>query len=157
MSKKLGRPSKYTEELAKHICDIIASSHYSVRKLCKIYDEFPHIDTIQEWKRTHESFSVQYATSLEKQASALFEGAIEELEELEDYVYENPVSGACEINSGIVAMKKALADKKSRHAAILSPKYRLEKSDGLLANKDETIDKFQDIVDAYNKRNKSEL
>lgn len=54
-----GRPSIYTEKLAKDICKRIAKGE-SVRSIGKD-SKMPHADTIHAWVLDRDEFSVQYA------------------------------------------------------------------------------------------------
>lgn len=65
-----GRPSMYTPELAKRICDVISTNPISLKKICAKYPELPHYDTINEWVRTFSEFSVQYYKAKDFQADA---------------------------------------------------------------------------------------
>lgn len=154
----IGRPTKYTPELAQSICDIVASHPYGIRKTIKLYPELPDGDVINEWWcHQYEDFAKNYREAHRKRSDLLFESALDELEELENYVYINPITGAKEINLGIVAIKKAIADQKMRHAVILNPKYRLEKrNEEDDFERDEMLKEFQAKVDEFNKINKSE-
>lgn len=154
--KKEGRPTKYTEELGKRICEIVSSHPHGIQKLCKMFDELPVPSSINLWRQMHPEFSANYATARIQQAHLLFENGLDELEDLENYVYENQVTGAKEINPGIVAMKKAIANHKSRQAAIINKNYRLN-GEGDDTDKFETLNKIKEMVDDLNKTNTSEI
>jgi hypothetical protein len=153
-----GRPSLYTPELAKRICELVASNPYGIRKICQMYPELPDETTIHHWRAENTQFFLDYVQARQKQAHLLFECAIDELEELNDYVYESHITGAKEINAGIVAMKKAIANQKSRQAAILYKNYQLNKDDNNDdATKAETLTKIRSLVNDLNKTNTSDI
>lgn len=67
-----GRPSKYTEELANRICELVQTHAIGLERLCKMYyDELPNECTIYAWLAKYESFSKQYARAKMKQAELL--------------------------------------------------------------------------------------
>ena len=43
---KVGRPSKYTPELAQEICDAVASSTLSMKELCSAHEHWPVYENI---------------------------------------------------------------------------------------------------------------
>ena len=55
----MARPTKYTEDLARKICEFIAEG-MSVRELCT-HDAIPNASTIHAWVLDNEEFSKQYA------------------------------------------------------------------------------------------------
>jgi hypothetical protein len=66
---KLGRPSKYTPELADRLCEEIAKGH-SVHQLAG-QGEFPSELTIYAWLDHHEDFLKKYRIARELQADLL--------------------------------------------------------------------------------------
>ena len=61
---KRGRPSKYTPELAKHICDRMAKGE-SLRRVCRDA-EVPNMSTVMRWlERDEGDFREQYAKARE--------------------------------------------------------------------------------------------
>lgn len=60
----MGRPSKYTEEIATELCRRLADGE-SLNSICK-GDEFPAESTVREWVITNkDGFSAKYATARE--------------------------------------------------------------------------------------------
>jgi hypothetical protein len=41
MAKKVGRPSRYTKEIADLICERLASHSAGLKKLCTMFDDMP--------------------------------------------------------------------------------------------------------------------
>lgn len=66
-----GRPSLYTPELEKQICDLIADGK-SLREICRA-DEMPSRDTIYGWMGTNKAFSDRYERAVEDRAEKLAE------------------------------------------------------------------------------------
>lgn len=75
MAKKLGRPTKFTQELADAVCEQIAQGK-SMRTVCAP-DEMPAIATLFRWLREHESFREQYARATEERSEAFAEETID--------------------------------------------------------------------------------
>ncbi len=74
----MGRPSKFTEELADTICDRLSKGQ-SLRFICG-EDDMPSRETVRTWLRDNPAFSAQYARAKEDYAEAVFE----EIEEIAD-------------------------------------------------------------------------
>lgn len=60
-----GRPSKYTQELADHICTLIATTTKGVTAISK--EVGINQETIYGWLKTHEDFAKNYARAKEIQ------------------------------------------------------------------------------------------
>lgn len=75
MAKKVGRPEKYTQELADKICQRIAEG-YSMRTVCKP-DDMPAISSVFKWLREKEGFSEQYARATEERTEAMSEDILD--------------------------------------------------------------------------------
>lgn len=67
---RIGRPSIYTEELARTICTRIATSSVSLAKLCE-EDGMPVPYTIITWRHQNKDFSDMYAQAKKDQADFL--------------------------------------------------------------------------------------
>lgn len=68
---KVGRPSKYSDELADLICTRIACGE-SLRTIC-FCDGMPHIDTVFTWLKIHPVFTDKYTRAREAQADYITE------------------------------------------------------------------------------------
>jgi hypothetical protein len=64
--KKVGRPQKYSAELAATICEHIAEGK-SLRSFCEM-DETPSKSMVMRWLREHAEFRDQYVRAREDQA-----------------------------------------------------------------------------------------
>lgn len=65
-AKKVGRPSKYSQEVAESICARIAAGE-SLRSICEAA-ELPHKDTVLQWLADRDDFAAKYARAREAQA-----------------------------------------------------------------------------------------
>jgi hypothetical protein len=65
---KVGRPSKYTDELAEVICTRIADGE-SLRRICRDAD-MPDKETIRRWRGENEAFRARYARAREDAADS---------------------------------------------------------------------------------------
>lgn len=115
---KPGRPTTYTFERAKAICEIIERTPKSLNYLCKHYEVFPpHKDTIYEWLRKHQEFSDLYAQSKQKQGNTHFEYTIE----LADHSLHRVEEGREITNAEIMAVRTAI-DTRKWYLCKLAPK-----------------------------------
>lgn len=65
---KRGRPTLYTDEIAKEICDRLAAGE-SLRAMCSEDDRLPHESTVRRWDvEDVEGFSTRYARARAFQA-----------------------------------------------------------------------------------------
>lgn len=91
---KIGRPTKYTQELEDKICSELAEGR-SLRSVC-LDEDMPDKATVFRWLRENKSFSDHYARAKEESADA-------DLEELQD------ISNEAIAEAKIVSEKRANA------------------------------------------------
>lgn len=152
-----GRPTLYCKEMADKICEVVATHGYGLRKLSMLYDWMPTVETINQWRNKYTEFSDQYLTSRMKQTHAMFESAVDEVEKIQDYYYEDPKTGATCVDSGIVTAQKAIANQKTHQAARLNPKVYAVSKNEEQSNPQETLTKIQALVADLNKTNVSDI
>ena len=58
-----GRPSLYTEDVAKEICDRLSKGE-PLAQICRD-DHMPSVRTVSDWKRAHDEFSTSFARARE--------------------------------------------------------------------------------------------
>ncbi len=73
IKKKVGRPTKFNLELAKEICDSVATSHLGLFDLCEQNPHWPHRSSIFLWLRLHKEFSDMYTKAKEDQTEVCVE------------------------------------------------------------------------------------
>ncbi len=120
--QQLGRPTLYNIEMADRIIELVESSPFGLKKLCDMHDDLPNLDSIYAWRAKYEDFSERFLNARKKQAHILFETSRDDIEEIKDYYYDDPKTGARCVDSGIVAAQKAIAKHKIGMAARIRPK-----------------------------------
>lgn len=75
----VGRPTKFNEEVAESILDLIAEGH-SLRKICK-RQGMPDRSTVLRWLNTHSSFAAKCARARCLQADSIDEDIDEVINE----------------------------------------------------------------------------
>lgn len=127
-TRRVGRPSLYSLEVADAICERIVEGE-SLRSICR--DEaMPAISSVFKWLREHSQFADQYAISKAEQAETLAEELIDISDEAE---YENiEVEGAIvgvRFDSTAVARNRLRVDTRKWIASKLKPKKYGDKVD----------------------------
>ena len=70
-----GRPTKYSQEIADRICEIIATSNKSMRNICIELNIAPQ--TFLNWLNNNPEFLAQYTRAKEQQADFLADEILE--------------------------------------------------------------------------------
>lgn len=82
-----GRPTDYTPELAKEICETIASSSKGLIFHCRNNSHWPNETTIRRWVRERLDFCPMYAQARLDQADHFVEECLEISDDIEnDYI-----------------------------------------------------------------------
>ncbi len=159
-SPKIGRPSEFTQEMADRICDQIATSHASLRTVCKPED-MPATVTILRWLRDFESFRIQYARAKAEQAAL----GVEEMYEISDdgtNDFYTDEKGKVKVDHENIQRSRLRVDTRKWVASKLLPKLYGDKLDitsggdkidsnstklvELLASKNFTIEELQKLA-----------
>lgn len=112
--KKMGRPSKYTEELAQKICDLIREGK-SERQICKM-PNMPTAMTLRRWKEGNPDFCAQSARAREESAEKFNDELLDLQVELNDQLQTRLSTGE-DFPKGAVEAYKVLMQEKARQAA----------------------------------------
>lgn len=75
--RPVGRPTNYNPEIAKLICERVATHDMGIQRLVNFYDDLPNKETIREWKLKHPEFAVQYALAKQIQVDNYAEDIID--------------------------------------------------------------------------------
>lgn len=77
---KVGRPTKYTPQMAERICELVATTDLGYTRLSDKYDDLPDRITVNIWRRKYPEFRAMYAQAKAEQ----IESIIEELLDIAD-------------------------------------------------------------------------
>lgn len=78
MAKKQGgRPSLYSDELAKRICELVSTHTVGIARLCKMYPDLPDKETIRLWRLYNKEFFALYARAKVVQGDLLAEDTLD--------------------------------------------------------------------------------
>lgn len=84
--KKEGRPTKFTEKMAKEICDTIATCTTGLKKQCENNSSWPNVDTIFLWRYRNPQFSAQYDDAKNAQMDLMAEECVDIADDMDrDY------------------------------------------------------------------------
>ena len=129
--KPMGRPSKYTPELAAKVCAAISSGK-TMRNLCSTTD-MPAASTVYLWLDAHPDFSEQYARARLEAADALVEEILEISDDgTNDWMEVHDREGDCvgyRVNGEHVQRSRLRVDSRKWIASKLNPKKYGDKVD----------------------------
>lgn len=127
INKKLGRPTEYTEDMAKKICRAISINPMGIRKICKLYQDFPDPSTIFEWRLDHTDFAEWYARAKQEQAEVMFDDMLDvALDGTSDWYTDT--KGNKRVDNECVQRSKLIVDTYKYQCERLSPKKYGSKS-----------------------------
>lgn len=112
--RPVGRPSKFSQELAEKICEQIAHGK-SLRAVCA-EDDMPSATTVFKWLNENQDFSEQYARARDRQADHYFEEIVE-------------IADSVEADSAAVAKARLQVDARKWTLSKLAPKKYGEKTE----------------------------
>lgn len=115
--KKTGRPSKYTPELAKEICERLSNGE-PLRQICRD-DHMPAWQKIYEWMAKDPELSGSIALAREQGADAIAEEAMAIIDSPPEYVLTK--NGEA-VDSGYVTWQRNRADLRLKLLAKWHPK-----------------------------------
>lgn len=115
--KKIGRPSKYTPELAKEICERLSDGE-PLRQICRD-DHMPAWQKIYEWMQKDDELSGAIARAREVGQDAIAEDILQEINQEPERILSE---GGGRIDAGYVQLIKARADIKLKLLAKWNPK-----------------------------------
>ena len=141
-----GRPSNYTLELAKRICNVIATSSKGISKLCKENPDFPSHETIFSWIKDNEEFSDLYARAKRYQITTLIDEIVDIADETSND-YSLNEKGKLVVDHENISRSKLRIDTRKWLASKLLPKLYGDKITVESDNKDaEEIKKVRELI-----------
>jgi hypothetical protein len=128
-TKKMGRPTIYTKELADLICELVATHGIGLQKLCHMYSDMPAKITINQWRFKYPDFAAQYAQAKISQIETLVEEILEIADDSScDTIINEQGNTVC--NSEFIARSRLRIDTRKWLASKLVPKlYGTPKND----------------------------
>lgn len=123
----MGRPTLYTEELAKEICEAVANNGISLARICKKYPHFPAKDTIKRWRREKEDFRTMYAQAKQEQMDELMDEVLDICDDGTNDYYVNDEGNEC-FNGEHVQRSRLRIDTRKFLAIKLAPRVYGTKS-----------------------------
>lgn len=132
-----GRPTIYNDELAKYVCDTIATHSCSLKKLAKTYERFPNPDTIFSWIHNKDGFSDLYWNARRNQAAAIADSIAEEYEDVQTFTDNNGIE---RIDSGMLGRAKLATESKRWFASKMAPKLFGDKTTEELQDKNQKVE-----------------
>ena len=113
--KKMGRPTRYSHELAEKICDLIRSGK-SERQICAMKG-MPALQTLWVWKEKHPEFLEQSARARADSADVYNDRRQKKADELYEIAKEHLRQGES-IPKGVVEAIKASIQEDAREAGL---------------------------------------
>lgn len=127
--KKMGRPSVFTEAVAKTICEKLCSGK-SLRTICD-GDDMPGQTTVFRWLASNDEFRKQYAHAREVQADTLADETLDIADDgRNDWMEKLGKEGEAvgwQVNGEAVARSRLRVDQRKWYASKLAPKKYGEK------------------------------
>jgi hypothetical protein len=120
---KMGRPSKYSDEVAHEICTRLGLGE-SLRKICRD-DHMPSLASVMSWLTTKPDFLDQYTRAREIQAETQFDELVDIVDQPPELNYVTDKNGELvevKFDSSYVAWMKLRVDTRKWTAARMAPK-----------------------------------
>jgi hypothetical protein len=141
--KKIGRPSKYTPELADEICQRLSNGE-PLRQICRD-DHMPFWTRIYDWMSKDEKLSISIAHAREVGQDAIAEDIFNEMMVEPERILSE---GGGRIDSGYVQLIKARAEIKLKLLAKWNPKRYGDRVQ-LAGSKDEPMEHKVEVVSLF--------
>ena len=148
---KGGQPTKYTQELAKRICDLISTHPHGLPTLIRMFPELPDRQTIYNWLQVHREFFDSYMRAKEQQAHLLADEVLEVANDVPTYEDKD---GHDRIDNGMLGRAKLQMDALRWSAGVLAPKFYKESKNNENSNTEIHADivKRKQELDEKNKK-----
>lgn len=150
-----GRPTKYTQDLAKLICERVATNPVGIETLVNMYPDLPSSPTIKAWRKTYSEFSSWYLEAKAFQAQIMVEDIDELIPNGIQYYVDD--KGQERIDAPSASLVIAKINNRKWMAARLAPKIYGDKKQEDTQGTKETLSKIQALVADLNKTNTSDI
>jgi len=146
-----GRPTAYTLELAKEICDAIASQSKGLKQLCDENPHWPDRSNIKKWIRKDLTFRAMYTEAKKDQVESLVDDILEIADDtrndtLTKYDHDGEPYEVC--NSEWINRSRLRVDTRKWLAAKLCP--RLYGDNALAQELAREMDEFKKMLELKN-------
>lgn len=121
MKKRPGQPTLYNAEIAREICETIATGSKGITVLCREKSHWPHSDTVYAWLKDHTEFSVMYAKAKRSQIDCFVNEIIEISDDNSNDMYIDE-QGCQRINTAAVNRDRLRIDTRKWLACKLVPR-----------------------------------
>lgn len=156
--KKVGRPTKYCQEMADLICERVATHDVGLDRLYEMYDDMPHRVNINIWRRKYPEFRSKYAQAKREQIEFITEEILEIADDARnDWMESIDDSGKAsyKINGEHVQRSRLRIDTRKWLASKLAPKIYGDKIPEQINN--DLHDDSMQRKHALDERNKKEF
>jgi hypothetical protein len=120
---------EFNQAIADEICDAVAVNPYSLKKICRLFPEFPPPYAIYRWFEKHPDFREKFTRAKDSQVETYVEEMLAELEESDKYSYIDK-EGNKRLDTGAVNFARLKIDSIKWYAGKLkAKKYGDEKAD----------------------------
>lgn len=119
----MGVPSTYTDAMADRICELIATSHKGIARLCFENPDLPSESTIYRWLDEFDYFRKEYARAKKRQAHRLVDECFVIADDVENDILMYKVEKGINPDTG---QKVFVTVSKPNHSVIASKHLRIE-------------------------------
>lgn len=111
----------YTKELAEEICQAVSVNPYSLKKICRLFPQFPPPYIIYNWFLKHPDFRDNFTRAKDNQVETYVEEMLAEIEDSEKYTYVDK-EGNKRVDAGSVNFARLKVDSIKWYAGKLKAK-----------------------------------
>ena len=144
---KVGRPTDYSEEIAKLICERVATCSDGLNRICARHEDMPVPSTIYLWRIRHPEFSEMYAQAKMIQADVLAEQCLEIADDDSQDTKINILTGEEVANTEFIQRSRLRIDTRKWLAAKLLPKQYGKAAEEPEKNKSDSESVLEKILD----------
>jgi hypothetical protein len=153
---KMGRPTKFNEELGDLICERIACHPVGLEHICKMYDDMPDPETIRVWNHKHPNFHGKYLRAKSEQAMLM----VEQIDDLlpHEILYLIDEKGQKRIDPPSASMAIAKCNNRKWQAARLAPRIYGDQRqiDELKSQTDSLLQECKNLREKLDEKNKKD-